>query len=684
MENAFEKIRESVPLSDFVNGNLAAARERGKYVCPYCGSGGHGTRTSDAAFSIMPDGRRFKCFSCGNTGDVFDLAAQVFGLSEDDKMAQLQAVADWAGLEIRPSGVNESAHKPRKQQTQANTRIEQKKPAERLSEPQTDYEAGRTNEAAKIEEWRRNIGDPAAAAYLSGRGYTVEQARAFGWGYRPGWIVIPFPGNDWYHIDRDITGHAPHKCDKPDTREVGPQPLWNPSAIDMECFAVTEGPFDAAAVESAGVPAVALCGIGYRDLIEAIGSKEGRKPVTIIALDRDETGQRTAARMAEDMAALNLPYRLMEWPDGVAGKDPDEISRSMGAERFADLMQGVAADTIESAKEARLKAFGIKDAARVAADVMAGHGAAGCIRTGFDSLDRVTGGGLPIGLTIMGAQSSMGKSTFAMQLACQIAKERPVLYVTIEQSAAELAAMSISRYTWQRDGGEGFASTAAEIYRPHLQAGWSDEHMRSVCDAQRDFSSDVGGRLHIMEPNGQPAVSEIGTAAAAIEIEDGTAPVVIVDYLQLIAPADPHDTDKRAIDRAVMELRQLSRDMHTAVYAISSLNRGSYYGGTVRLDSFKESGAIEYGADLLLALQPAGVEDEVSGQDDRARAKAAKIMREHKGSALRNCEVRVLKNRMGATPADGLPFTLHAAYSCFTEGNEINSRYAARTAYNTV
>ena len=84
----------------------------------------------------------------------------------------------------------------------------------------------------------------------------------------------------------------------------------------------------------------------------------------------------------------------------------------------------------------------------------------------------------------------------------------------------------------------------------------------------------------------------------------GRRPVVIVDYLQILAPYDVRYSDKQNIDKDVLELKRLSRDSVIPVVAISSFNRDSYKGGESKTDltSFKESGAIEYGSDVLLAM----------------------------------------------------------------------------------
>jgi len=82
----------------------------------------------------------------------------------------------------------------------------------------------------------------------------------------------------------------------------------------------------------------------------------------------------------------------------------------------------------------------------------------------------------------------------------------------------------------------------------------------------------------------------------------GARPVVFVDYLQVLKPIDLRMTEKQHIDLTIVELKRLSRDLDLPVIAVSSFNRANYK-TDVAFEAFKESGAIEYTADVVLAMQ---------------------------------------------------------------------------------
>ena len=130
--------------------------------------------------------------------------------------------------------------------------------------------------------------------------------------------------------------------------------------------------------------------------------------------------------------------------------------------------------------------------------------------------------------------------------------------------------------------------------------------------------------------------------------------MVLVDYLQIIAPSDVHFTDKQNLDRAVCALKKLSRTHGLTVLAISSFNRENY-NMEATMAAFKESGGIDYSTDVLLGLQARG-----AGQRSFS-------LEEEKKKDPRELELKILKNRSAALGSP-VPFRYYPAFSCFEEG----------------
>ena len=271
--------------------------------------------------------------------------------------------------------------------------------------------------------------------------------------------------------------------------------------------------------------------------------------------------------------------------------------------------------------------------------------------TGFSSLDKILDGGLFPGLYSIGAISSLGKTTFALQMADSIAAAgRDVLYFSLEQSAAELTAKTLSRLTalisQERTKDYQDALSTWDISCKSKRDFWKQTTRRqTVEEAARRYRAAIGPRLFIVEGVGDISADQIRQAVALHINRRGAAPVVYIDYVQILDAYGEHLTDKQNMDRNIVELKRISRDFNTAIVAISSFNRTSYT-AKADLEAFKESGAVEYTSDCVIGIHPQGLKD---GEREKVGAENRQIIRECKGAALRKLEAVVLKNRNGGT-----------------------------------
>src|SRR5699024_8135006 len=149
-------------------------------------------------------------------------------------------------------------------------------------------------------------------------------------------------------------------------------------------------------------------------------------------------------------------------------------------------------------------------------------------------------------------------------------------------------------------------------------------------------------------------------------------PIVIIDYLQILEPIDQHATEKMNTDKSVKILKQLSRDLETTVMAISSFNRMNY-NTPVSMVSFKESGGIEYSADLVLGLQFSAFSD--SSVDNKEID-----FDEEKAKEPRKVELKILKNRNGET-GKSVHFDYYAKYNMYEEVEQplLTTNYKKKT-----
>lgn len=302
------------------------------------------------------------------------------------------------------------------------------------------------------------------------------------------------------------------------------------------------------------------------------------------------------------------------------------------------------------------------------------------IPTGFDALDDLLGGGLYPGLYCLGAISSLGKTTFALQIADSIAKGGyGVLIFSLEMSRSELMAKTISRESFMADLAAGISKTNAQTTRGILRAsfmGWreQEELVRHVLEEYSEW----GGNLTIIEGLESVSTSTVERYVQEYVKRYGTPPVVVIDYLQMLDPARGWEnaTDKRVIDKNVKSLKIISRDYQCPVICISSFNRENYT-LPVSMSSFKESGAIEYSSDVLIGLQYAGVDyQEGEGREARSSRIAALIERTREAISqgkAGNIEAKILKNRNGRIGKVRMQFNARFNYFKEAEGGEADA-----------
>ena len=561
--------------------------------------------------SMAYDAHRHKvhCFACGADYDLFDLLTLDHSYS-----SPLEALAEASRLYGRGDVPFPSAAAPAGKGTHPT-------PHHTTAE-RGDLTITAEQTAAYLASCAANR---TKTDYFSSRGISEATAARFSLGYDPALSCVVLPCDDGHVVRRSTT-------EKRYLNEKGvPSPLFQSALLrGEEPVFLVEGVFDALSAEELGFRACALNGSGNRTKAAAIlRTLEPYAPVLLLP-DADRAGEEWASALTGEFPWL---YRCPPLPEGKdlnellcadAGEAADYLARCI-SDRLAHLPP--AYDTLSAgAQMDALDAYIAQQAARPA------------LSTGFPALDRALDGGLYDGFYVLGAISSLGKTAFCMQLADQLAQQgRDVLIFSLEMTAFELMARSVSRETFLAD------ATAKKSL---------SKTVRGVLDGRRYPHYPPAEVTHLAE-----AKQHYGEYARHLWFREGdhetSLDFVLIDYLQIIAPVDVHFTDKQNLDRIVCSLKKLSREQELTILAISSFNRENY-NMEVSMSAFKESGGIDYSADVLIGLQAKGAGKPNFNIDEAKRADPREI------------ELRILKNRSAAIPRP-IAYRYYPAYSCFEE-----------------
>ena len=596
-------IRDSInrrPLTDFYR----LEKSKGDlYICPICGSGTHKNKTG--ALSIRKTDNRVTCFGSGHC----------FGEKGQDTLGALrQLLAGQTEREIfaycgyqmtgtgRPSAAADFAGEA--EETQKN----RQKPAESgNSEPAHSF-------TEEIDRYAAALAGSEGEAYLLGRGFTRETMQRFKLGYdaQRHCVTIPYNPQGSYYSRRSTLPST----DRPHDNLKGvTMPLFNAAALYAAdvCF-VVESPLCAISIAQEGGAAVAISGTGGKTrLIEQLKKKPTGAAI-VLCLDNDDAGRKATAEIGAALEEINaycvngtaaIMGEAQDPAEAEYRKDPNEVLQKDGAEALRQAVAETAAETrrqygmAQQAAEAERQQHtgaGMVDAFLQAVQTRKYEP----MPTGITDIDRAIGGGfMRQQLVLLGAAPGAGKTALAQGSLEGMAKRGTAcVYLNLEMSREQILARSFARLA-ARNGQTIRTTTILQGYN------WTDEQRAAIMAAADEYKATIAPRM-IYNPDGVTAnldsiLAYIEAEAQRAEKAEMPAPCVVLDYLQIVS-GEPREDAASVIKRAVSGLKDYAMKHNTLVFVIIAHNRASNSTGVVSMESGRDTSALEYSADLQLAL----------------------------------------------------------------------------------
>jgi replicative DNA helicase len=258
--------------------------------------------------------------------------------------------------------------------------------------------------------------------------------------------------------------------------------------------------------------------------------------------------------------------------------------------------------------------------------------------TGFADFDKMTSGLQQGDLIIVAGRPSMGKTTFAMNVAEYAAMKhsvkaegKPVLIFSMEMPAESLVMRMLS--------------SLGRVDQHRVRTGrLSDNEWPSITSAISQLSE---VKMFIDDT---PALTptELRSRARRIAREFDGLGVIVIDYLQLMQVFGNKENRTTEISEISRSLKALAKELNVPVIALSQLNRGLEQRPNKRpvMSDLRESGAIEQDADLIIFIY----RDEVYNEDSPEKGVA---------------EIIIGKQRNGPIGTFRLKF--EAQYTCFRD-----------------
>ncbi len=638
------------------------------YICPKCGNG-NGSDGDGIALDQSSGTNKYKCFRCGLWGDIFDLWAihsntsgnrvytSLYEHYKIDEMLAAETENEKRSEKIMENKIQTQATIQVQDKLKQNYETNYKRWHQRALESEYFHSRGLSNEI--IERFNLGIVDTTV--------YNSENER-----YEE-WIAAVIPIDNEHYIlrntDQNGTGQKYAKRGKY-------APTYNIQCLytSKQPIFFVEGHFDALSIIEVGGEAIAFGTTSMpNDLRNALKKQKPAQPI-IIALDNDQPGIEGAERLEQELTDFDIPfYRITKYDIDNQVKDANEglVKNRVQFKMLVNEAKKAALDEIQKIEVEDKNTFlGMSELAHLAEfrAAIARDANVQRISTGFKLLDGQLNGGLFCGnLYVIGAMSSLGKSTFALQLVNQAAQnEQDVFFLSMEMPRHELTAKSISYLTARMN-----TSIDNKVYRANTKTSFEIEcgskyssytaGARESIEKALNYYETYAKHITICEGSINTNIDEIrGYVKQHIQYK-GTKPLLIVDYLQIL-PTNDKLTDKQAIDRSILALKQIARDFAIPVVVISSFNRDNYY-KPVSMLAFKDSGSVEYTADTLIGLQLCIAENGKANEG---------TVRNAKRKEPREIALVILKQRNGVTGGK-IKYEYHSAINYFKEIEKIEN-----------
>ena len=247
------------------------------------------------------------------------------------------------------------------------------------------------------------------------------------------------------------------------------------------------------------------------------------------------------------------------------------------------------------------------------------------VPSGYYKLDGITSGWQASDLVIIAGRPAMGKTSFALSMAKNIAANNkvPMAFFSLEMSNVQLVNRLISN--------------ACEISGSKIQNGQLQPDELERLDKQLNTLLDAP--LYVDDTPGL-SVFELRTKARRLVREHGVK-IIMIDYLQLMnANGMRFSSRQEEVSTISRSLKGLAKELDIPILALSQLNRGvesreGLEGKRPQLSDLRESGAIEQDADMVLFVH---------------RPEYYHIYQDENGRDLRGmAQIIIAKHRKGAT-----------------------------------
>lgn len=282
------------------------------------------------------------------------------------------------------------------------------------------------------------------------------------------------------------------------------------------------------------------------------------------------------------------------------------------------------------------------------------------IPTGFKTFDEKTNGGfLNQSLITLGGGTSTGKTTFAINLALNFAKSRPVLYYSLEMGEEMIQAKIFSNLSYTGGGMTIPSDNFLKCYDKNIMTEYQQSKVREELAKHEELN-----QLFIRYPqecNIDYILKEVKVFNDELEKQGKEKAILFVDYLQYLQ-GNPREDSQTLIKRIQRELKKYTIENDSLVILLIANSRDAdTEGKKSSISGGRDSSDIEYSSEYNLQLN--------FTEWERGEREHCTSRTELKRQNPRRMTITIHKNRMGMT-GEMIDFTFNPVSNTFKEVNQ--------------
>ncbi len=254
------------------------------------------------------------------------------------------------------------------------------------------------------------------------------------------------------------------------------------------------------------------------------------------------------------------------------------------------------------------------------------------LTSGYDSLDGLTTGFKPGEMVVVAGRPGMGKTSFALNMAVEMAKKgATILFFTIEMPATQLVRRIFSQECLIN--AKNF--TTGRLEPDEYNRLWQQVDTLSALPFYIDESSYL-------------TIADIRSKAKKILVEAGRLDAVFIDYIQLMRDSAYPDDRVREVEHISRNIKLFAKDIGIPVITLAQLSRKAEdrKDGIPMLSDLRDSGAIEQDADVVMFIH------RDMSKEARERDIASILVRKNRNGQMGDVKLKFISHYTKFAPID--------------------------------